>query len=157
MSVEREMSLAEYVGRLPKIHLATKEFTALQESIAEMELSLQERWENLNVQDNVIDALRAENKWLREIITEADEKVIPKLEARIAEQSALITSQGIEFMENLDRIAELKAERTTLRKALEHVRFYALDNVPEELREVAKIALAWQPLPAPYTAPGEGL
>lgn len=40
-----------------------------------------------------------------------------------------------------DRIAELEAENGKLRKVLEHIRFYALDNVPEELREMAKTAL----------------
>ena len=40
-----------------------------------------------------------------------------------------------------NRIAQLEAENARLRKALEHTAYYALDNVAEEVRQVAKAAL----------------
>jgi len=65
---------------------------AMQERIAITEDSLAQRWETINCQDNEIDEykkriaeLKKESDWLRSVITEADEKVIPTLENRIAE------------------------------------------------------------------------
>jgi hypothetical protein len=37
-----------------------------------------------------------------------------------------------------------RAENQRLRRALQHVQFYALDNVPDELREMAKAVLQEQ-------------
>ena len=47
----------------------------------------------------------------------------------------------------VDRIKELEAENQRMRIALRHVQFYALDNVPEELREMAKAVLLQEDKP----------
>jgi len=42
MTAEREMTLHEWVGKLPEIHLARKELVAMQERIAELEKAVKD-------------------------------------------------------------------------------------------------------------------
>jgi uncharacterized SAM-dependent methyltransferase len=66
MSVEREMTLTEYVGRLPEIHAARKELATLQAKVTELEKACEAaaEWFGPSLQDArfetvaVIKALR---------------------------------------------------------------------------------------------------
>jgi hypothetical protein len=75
---------------------------------------------------------------------------IAALKARIALLEAEVKEarkQGLEDgymranIENVGAYTLLKEENQRLRRALQHVQFYALDNVPDELREMAKALL----------------
>ena len=66
---------------------------------------------------------------------------IRELEAQELKFIQTLCVQSEEAKELGDRIALLEAENQRLRRALQHVQFYALDNVPEELREMAKAVL----------------
>jgi len=93
----------------------------------------------------LLEAAEKHNEILQESNRVAHDR-IALLEAEVKEAR----KQGLEDgymranIENVGAYTLLKEENQRLRRALQHVQFYALDNVPDELREMAKAVLQEQ-------------
>lgn len=94
------------------MHIGAIEIEGYKDRIAALESLVKQLEQSLDAEIVKVDALEEETT---------------KIEARY--------QAAVKQLLLLEKVAAVQ------RKALEHVRFYVLDNVPEELREIAKQAM----------------